>query len=76
MSGDVAAAVGEHFLLLSLLFLHMPLEGLTSALLFLSLLLLTVGGFVSGGDKNFFLSWSALALVVPAMMSVCASALP
>ena len=75
-SGDITTAVGQHLLLLSLSFLQMPLQGLTSMLSFFLLSLLTVGGFISGRDKNFFLSWLALAPATPTTMSVFASALP
>ena len=76
MSRDVAVTVCEHFLLLSFPLLHVPFECLTSALFFLSLAFLTVGGFMSSGDENFLLSWSALALATPTMMPVHISALP
>ena len=75
-SGDVAATVCEHFLILSFPLLHVPFECLASALLFLSLAFLTVGGFMSSGDENFHLSWSALALIPPSTMPVHTSDLP
>ena len=51
-SRDVAVTVHEHFLLFGLSLLQVPLECLTSALSFLSLAFLMVGGFMSCGDEN------------------------
>ena len=70
VSSDVAATVCEHFLLLGLSLLQVPLECLTSALLFLSLSFLMVGGFMSRGDENFLLFGLALAPGTPSMMPV------
>ena len=75
-SRDVAVTVREHFLLLSLSLLQVPFECLTSALLFLSLAFLTVGGFMSHGDENFLSFRSALALGTPSMMPVRTSPVP
>ena len=68
---DVAVTVCEHFLLLSFLLLHVPFECLTSALLFLSLAFLTVGGFMSSGDENFLLSgWLWLQPPLPQCLCI------
>ena len=75
-SRDVAATVCEHFLLLSFPLLHVAFECLASALLFLSLAFLMVGGFMSSGDENFLLSWLALASTTPTTMPVHTSAPP
>ena len=75
-SRDVAATVHEHFLLLGLLLLQVLLECLTSALLFLSLAFLMVGGFMSRGDENFLSFGMALALGTPSTMPVQTSAAP
>ena len=75
-SSDVAVTVREHFLLLSLPLLQVPLECLAPALLFLSLAFLAVGGFMSHGDENFLLFGVALALGTPSMMPVQTSAAP
>ena len=75
-SREAAATVCEHFLLLSFPLLHVPFECLTSMLLFLSLVFLTVGGFMYSGDENFLLSWSALASATPTTTPVHTSALP
>ena len=68
--------VHEHFLFLGLLLLQVPLECLTYALLFLSLALLTVGGFMSHRDENFLSFGSALAVGTPSTMPVQTSAVP
>ena len=73
---DVAATVCEYFLLLSFPLLHVPFECVASALLFLSLAFLMVGGFMSRGDENFLSSWSALALATPTTTLVHTSAPP
>ena len=75
-SRDVAATVCEHFLLLSLSLLQVPFECLASALLFLSLAFLMVGGFMSCGDENFLLIGSALAWSTLSMVPVQTSAAP
>ena len=73
-SRDVAATVCEHFLPVGLSLLQVPLECLASALLFLSLAFLTVGGFMFRGDENFLSFGLALALGTPSMMPVQTSA--
>ena len=73
---DVAATVREHFLLLGLSLLQVPLECLTSALLFLSLAFLMVGGFMSHRDENFLSLGSALAVGTPSTIPVQTSAVP
>ena len=75
-SRDVAVTVHEHFLLLSLPLLQVMLECLAPALLFLSLVFLAVGGFMSCGDENFLSFGVALALSTPSMMPVQTSAAP
>ena len=76
VSRDVAATVHEHFLFLGLLLLQVPLECLTSVLLFLSLAFLMVGGFMSRGDENFLSFGLALAPGTPSMTPVQTSAAP
>ena len=75
-SRDVAVTVREHFLLLGLSLLQVPLECLTSVLLFFSLVFLTVGGFMPRGDENFFSFGSALAAGTPSTMPVQTPAVP
>ena len=73
---DVAAAVHEHFLLVSLPLLQVMLKCLTPVLLLLPLALLVISGLISGRNENFFSFGVALASGLPSPTSLQTPATP
>ena len=75
-SRDVAATLGQHFLLFSLSLLQVAFECLASVLFFFFLFFLSACRLMSSRDEDFLLSWLALAPATLAMTPVHTPASP